>query len=199
VTSNSTSNDDERDYLRDWLENSLVTHHATHNDDAFQVSQITRETLQMIEEEDEVDEETLQDAEADYRGTDGNQMVSGRYVALRSESYVGSSTLVSDEELKEYSSVDDLYEIPPHVRAAMHNRWRRCHLVKVQEELRRYNIEYLDVIETIKKERIREDLMILKEKDCKIIGMTTTAAVCFFCSHIYIYIFRVQYIYTHIL
>ncbi|CAJ0632351.1 13130_t:CDS:10 [Entrophospora sp. SA101] len=112
--------------------------------------------------------------EADFRGIDGNQTINGKYVNLRSESYVSSNTQVSDAELERYSSVDDLFAIPAHVRAAMHNRWRSERLKEVIVELKQKSNEYLEISEKIKNERIREDLLILKR--ARVVGMTTTAA-----------------------
>jgi helicase required for RNAi-mediated heterochromatin assembly 1 len=177
MSSSSDNNDDsERNYIQEWLEPSLATTTSRQNDVDFLVSQLISEDsgIQMDEDE-EVDEEDIENALADYRGS-GNQITSkDKFVKLRSDKCIRSDTFVSDDTMDEHCSAEDLWDIPQEVRVAIHNRWRRKRLEEVCEELKKLCKKYSELSDKIKNERIREDLVILKS--ARIIGMTTTAAV----------------------
>ncbi|CAG8823733.1 19426_t:CDS:2, partial [Dentiscutata erythropus] len=158
VTSNPNTDEEEKDYLKEWLESSIMTHSSRHNELEYQVSQA-------------VNEDKGDAAEAEFQE---GQMIKGDYVILRAENYVDASTFVSEEDLKKYMAYEDLSYVPQHVRAVMHNKWRQKRLDVVNSQLRKLCGKYSKVCEDIKKEKIREDLMILKGN--RVVGMTTTAA-----------------------
>ncbi|CAG8614227.1 15877_t:CDS:10, partial [Racocetra fulgida] len=110
---------------------------------------------------------------AEFQGVDEGKTVSGEYVIVRSDTFV-ASTYVNEDDLKKYMDYENLSNVPQYVRAAMHNKWRQKRLDFVNNKLYELNKKYSKLCEQIKYERIREDLMILK--DARVVGMTTTAA-----------------------
>ncbi|CAG8535334.1 10142_t:CDS:10, partial [Cetraspora pellucida] len=176
VTSNPIIEDGEKDYIKDWLATSITTHSSLHNDLEYLTLQVINEDKDVVDNDDEVDdEEEISAVAAEFQGIDEGKPTTGDYVVVRSETYVDSSTYVSEEDLKKYMSSEDLQNIPQEGKAAMHNRWRQKRLDFVNNKLHVLNKKYSKICEQIKYERIREDLMILK--DARVVGMTTTAAV----------------------
>lgn len=172
VTSNPNTDDEERDYLKEWLESLIMTHSSMHNDLEYQMFQAVNEDKNDDDKDDEVDdEEEIKGAEAEFQE---GQLTKGEYFILRAENYVDASTYVSDEELKKYLAYEDLQYVPQHVRAVMHNKWRQKRLDVVNSDLRKLCKKYNELCDRCKLEKIREDLMILK--DARVVGMTTTAA-----------------------
>ncbi|CAB4422693.1 unnamed protein product [Rhizophagus irregularis] len=174
--SSSTNDNGERDYIQEWLEPSITAATSRQNDIDFQINQlILQDGGNQIEDEDEVDEEDIKDAEADFHGNDDNQFMNDvPFVNLRSEKCIRSDTYVDEDTIDKYSKWDDLWEVPDEVRAALHNRWRREKLNETCDKLKALCRKYSELCDKIKAERTREDLFILKQ--ARIIGMTTTAA-----------------------
>ncbi|GES83506.1 DEAD box helicase [Rhizophagus clarus] len=170
----SNSNDSGvRDYIQEWLDPSISAATSKQNDRDFQISQlILQDGGNQTEDVDEVDEEDIQEAEADFHD---NQFASDlQFAKLRSEKCIRSDTYVSEDTKNKYRDYEDLWEVPDEVRVALHNEWRRAKLDETCKKLKELCKKYFDVCEKIKNERIREDLFILNS--ARIIGMTTTAA-----------------------
>jgi helicase required for RNAi-mediated heterochromatin assembly 1 len=175
--SSNSNDDDKRDHIQEWLEQSISAATSKQNDLDFQITRlILQDGGNQIEDEDEVDEEDIQDAEADFHGNDDNRFMGEiQFVKLRSEQCIRSDTYVSEDTIDKYKDYDDLWDVPDEIRVALHNRWRRIKLNETCMELKKLCKEYSELCDRIKAERIREDLFILKS--ARIIGMTTTAAV----------------------
>ncbi|RIA83764.1 P-loop containing nucleoside triphosphate hydrolase protein [Glomus cerebriforme] len=166
-----------KNYIREWLEDSIATTTSKQNDMDFQVTQlISQDSGNQMEDEDEITEEEIQDVEADYADyheTD-DILKNADFEKLRSEECIRLNTSIRDDQINEYESEEDLWEIPLEIRAAMHNRWRRKRLKEVYIELKNLCEQYSKISDKIKTERIRENLSIVKS--ARVIGMTTTAA-----------------------
>ncbi|KAG9285408.1 hypothetical protein G9A89_010883 [Geosiphon pyriformis] len=170
----------ERAFIREWLDQVIVTHSSTHDFLEHQLSQLDIEGRIPDPEDDptEVDEEIIEEMDAEFQDVesrDEGEKLKGEFGLLRSEEFVDStSTYVTEEEVKKYLDYDDVWAIPLHVRAAIHNKWRQKILEVAQDELKSLNKKYTKISAEIKMQRVREDIMILRT--ARIVGMTTTAA-----------------------
>ncbi|CAG8483135.1 445_t:CDS:10, partial [Ambispora gerdemannii] len=182
VTSKNYATDEEsgRDFIREWLEPVITVHSSKHDAIEHQLAQMDLEGRKVIEAEDdtEIDEELLQIIEAEFQDgqfRDETQTLNGNFVYLRSEEYVDDDYgFLTDKEIKEFESTDDVWSIPEKARAAIHNRWKSKKVQGAQKELEKLNAKYAELCAEIKKERIREDILVLQ--DARVVGMTTTAA-----------------------
>ncbi|CAG8438249.1 2741_t:CDS:10 [Acaulospora morrowiae] len=147
--SSNKDGEEEKNHIEYWVDSAVVTYSSTHDEIEFQVSQ-------------------------SISGIEGGMITKGNYADLKGDVYVSSATYVTKDELSEWESVEDLWSIPPHVRAALHNKWRRQRLDEIKKELKSLNEEYSELSQKIKTEKIRVDVAILKS--ARVVGMTTTAA-----------------------
>ncbi|RHZ60861.1 hypothetical protein Glove_350g174 [Diversispora epigaea] len=174
-SSNNDSKDDDQKNIKDWLTESVSTHSAVHAEIEFNVSQaVDIEKKKDEEDEDEVDEEVLKEIQEEFQSVEGGKMVNGSFSELRGEQYINDDVYVNENDLNRYAKCKDLWEIPTNVRAVLHNRWRNERLEVICDELKQLFQEYQKLSNEIKREKIREDLAILKS--ARVVGMTTTAA-----------------------
>ncbi|CAG8439781.1 12095_t:CDS:10 [Ambispora leptoticha] len=175
-----TVDESNRDFIREWLEPVIRIHSSKHDALEHQLAQMDLEGRIVTEENDdtEVDEELLETIEAEFQDgllRDENQKLYGDFVHLRSEEYVeDENEFFTDNELKEFESTDDVWTIPENARAVIHNKWKRKKMQKAQKELENLSFKYAEICAKIKKERMREDILILQ--GARVVGMTTTAA-----------------------
>ncbi|CAG8496191.1 11399_t:CDS:10 [Acaulospora colombiana] len=173
-SSQNERGEQDRNYIKEWLESSIMTYSSTYDELENKIAQ-TIAGEQKHDEEDEVeDEEMIEDAKDQFQGIEGGIITKGKYVKVKGDIYVNSETYVNNKELSDYESVEDLWEIPPQVRAALHNKWRKRRLDEIKKQLKLLNQDYSKISEEIKTQKIRKDLVLLKS--ARVIGMTTTAA-----------------------
>ncbi|CAG8518315.1 8660_t:CDS:10 [Diversispora eburnea] len=148
-SSNNDSKDDDQKNIKDWLTQSVSTHSAVHAEIEHNISE-------------------------EFQAIEGGKLVIGDHSELRGDQYINSDVYINEDDLNQYAACKDLWDIPTHARAVLHNRWRKDRLDVICEELKEHFKDYQKIADEMKREKIREDLAILNK--ARVVGMTTTAA-----------------------
>ncbi|KAJ6257563.1 hypothetical protein Dda_7348 [Drechslerella dactyloides] len=137
----------------------------------FLVPTIRREDLALEYEDEDIGVEELKDREAEFDDEfDGK--LRGYWIEFKRTKEVLSPIGIAEDELDEAMKMSNVWDIHNHLRPRMYMRLEKALIAAIQNDLRKLNKEFADLVAEFKIARWERDAYLLSRAN--VIGLTTT-------------------------